>query len=565
MNILVGPNNAGKSTVLQSFRVLEATLRRARLRAPEPVDSPNGDAFGYYFSDQNLPMSLENIHADLSDEDTTVSFLLSNGNTVQLYFPVDGGCALIPLATAVAIRSPAAFKAEFPISIVTVPTLGQVEHREQLVKPTTVQRNVETHLAPRHFRNYWYYKCWDHDGSFDEFSALVSKTWPGVEIRQPTLTGISPELSMHVLERRMTRELYWAGSGFQVWCQLLTHVGRSDDASIFIIDEPDIYLHADLQRQLLSMLRMVSADVLLATHSSEIIGEADPTEIVLIDKKLDTGARLHSVAGVQDVLDGIGSVQNITLTSLARNKTILFVEGDKDYSILRAFAKRLDFAEIASGTALTHVRSGGLSSWRRIRDLGWSLQQALTKGLAIGTVYDRDYFAAEEIASILGELRSHIDYAHIHSRKEIENYLLVPAVLQRAVAVAVTERERRSRTLKEVPSIPTLLEDITASMKTSVKAQYHGRRADYLGRSKVDSSTIFLETDAWFEARWQALNTRMEIVPGKEVLARLRESLQTTHGLTLTDYDIVAAFEPSEIPPDLSSLLSELDSFRKRR
>ena len=36
-NILVGPNNAGKSTIIAAFRILAAALRRATTRNPDPT------------------------------------------------------------------------------------------------------------------------------------------------------------------------------------------------------------------------------------------------------------------------------------------------------------------------------------------------------------------------------------------------------------------------------------------------------------------------------------------------------------------------------------------------
>ena len=74
---------------------------------------------------------------------------------------------------------------------------------------------------------------------------------------------------MFCLEDRMTRELYWAGFGFQIWCQLLTHLCRAQDSSLVVIDEPEVYLHPDVQRQLIGILRELGPDVLLATHSTE--------------------------------------------------------------------------------------------------------------------------------------------------------------------------------------------------------------------------------------------------------------------------------------------------------
>jgi AAA15 family ATPase/GTPase len=39
-NILVGPNNSGKSTILEAFRILAEALHRARAKAPTFVHGP---------------------------------------------------------------------------------------------------------------------------------------------------------------------------------------------------------------------------------------------------------------------------------------------------------------------------------------------------------------------------------------------------------------------------------------------------------------------------------------------------------------------------------------------
>src|SRR5579859_4031623 len=78
----------------------------------------------------------------------------------------------------------------------------------------------------------------------------------------PSSPGAAPFLAMFCDERRIERELFWAGFGFQVWCQLLTHILRAETATVLVIDEPEIYLHPDLQHQLLSLLRDLGPDVL---------------------------------------------------------------------------------------------------------------------------------------------------------------------------------------------------------------------------------------------------------------------------------------------------------------
>jgi hypothetical protein len=75
-----------------------------------------------------------------------------------------------------------------------------------------------------------------------------------------------------------------------------------------------------VQRQLLGILRDVGPDILIATHSTEIMGEADPSEILLVDKSKGSAERLRDVEGVQAAMELVGSVQNITLTQLLSNK-----------------------------------------------------------------------------------------------------------------------------------------------------------------------------------------------------------------------------------------------------
>ena len=58
-------------------------------------------------------------------------------------------------------------------------------------------------------------------------------------------------------------------------------------------------MHPHVQRQLLGILRDINPDIILATHSTEILGEADPSEILLIDKSKASAKRLHDVEGVQ--------------------------------------------------------------------------------------------------------------------------------------------------------------------------------------------------------------------------------------------------------------------------
>lgn len=560
MNILVGPNNCGKSTIIGAFRALVAGIRHARAKRPEMVPGPDGQRYGYRISVENLPISIENVHTDYVDTDTTVTFRVSNGNRLLLFFPVDGGCFLLPDPAGKPVSSPTTFKSAFPITIAIVPVLGPVEHNEVILSEDTVRQGLGTHRASRHFRNYWRY----NPEGFEDFAKLVSKTWPGMQIERPErVDSMSDQLNMFCIENRIPREMYWAGFGFQVWCQLLTHISRVIDDSLLIIDEPEVYLHPDIQRQLLGILRDTSPDILIATHSTEIMGDADPSEIVLIDKTKKSGERLHDIDSVQYAMDMIGSVQNITLTQLARNRKLLFVESLDDFKIIRRFARQLGFIELSSGSGITPLESEGFSFWDRLPSFVWGIEKAFKSTLCISAIFDRDYWCDEEIAAVCSKLTENLKFAHIHARKEIENYLLVPEVLERAIKKAIADRAKRANE-KIVPleSINQLIARITKPFKNEIQAQYIEKRTNYLKRSKRDAATITLETINRFESKWGNINTRMEIVPGKQVLKQLRDEIQSKYGVSLTDFRIIDEFKRTEIPYDLCDLIKLLEEYR---
>ena len=561
-NVLVGPNNAGKSTIISALRILEVALKRAKNKNAERVALPGGEnGYGHHISLANLSVSLENIATDYNSDDSLIEFRLSNRNKLHLFFPNDGGCTLFweTDGDLAAVVTAGRFNTAFPISIQVVPVLGPLEHKEAYVNQDTVRDALNTHRASRHFRNYWHY----FPEGWASFAAMIAETWPGMDIKRPEIDIPNRQLSMFVSEERIDREVYWSGFGFQIWCQLLTHISRAHSATLIAIDEPEIYLHPDVQRQLLTILRKLDADVLLATHSVEIIGEADPAELLLVQKGKQAAQRLKDVEGMQLALDSIGSAQNVTLAHLARTKRILFVEGHDDFKTLRRFAKVLGFDELSTGNDVTAFDSGGFTSWEKVKSFAWGAKRTIDSRMKIYAVYDRDYFCDEEIANISMELGKELTGSHILARKEMENYLLEIDVLQRVLLKQLDQKNKRQGTAtKQTKSVGQYLTELTEPFRIEVQSQYLARKLAFLRSSGTDASTVSIQVVQAFEKRWSNIKERMCIVPGKSVLRALRDAVQTDLGINLTLIQIVDEFKPTEVSADLRNLLESLEGFR---
>ncbi|WBV43790.1 ATP-dependent endonuclease [Pseudoroseomonas cervicalis] len=559
INILVGQNNSGKSTIISAFRALNIAVRFAKNKKPSRIIHDGISYIGYIIPESSIPISMENVHTNYNSIPSLVAFNLSNKNTIKLLFPVDGGCILICELNGSIITSAAEFKRNFPISLNIVPVLGPLENREKLREKPTVIENIETHRAARNFRNYWYY----FPDNFSEFSNKIKDTWNGMEIEKPELNFSTGEFSMFVKEERVARELYWVGFGFQVWCQLLTHISRSNENSLIVMDEPETYLHPDIQRQLINIIREIKSDVIIATHASEIMAECDPSEIVMIDKNKKSGERLKDISGVQKALDKIGSAQNITLTALARSRRVVFVEGDSDFRIIRRFARRVGLRELGAGAGLIGLPSEGFSSWQRVSVLASGIASALGAPLSIAAIYDRDFFCAEHIDEVRSKLSENLTFSHVHERKEIENYLLIIPAIDRAVRRAIDERvNRKNMNPTEAPNIEEVLKNITEKMQENICAQFISKRIEYHKRSRINTSDITSEAIKIFNYNWSTLEGRLKISPGKEVLGLLRVYLQEKFGISLTEAKIIESMHLEEIPKDLTDMLDSLEYFR---
>uniref|UniRef100_Q47H18 ATPase AAA-type core domain-containing protein n=1 Tax=Dechloromonas aromatica (strain RCB) TaxID=159087 RepID=Q47H18_DECAR len=558
-NVLVGPNNAGKSTIISAFRILAEGMRRARARSPERIDVPTFSGLGYRININELPIASENIFFDYDDSTPAqIKFRLSNGNHLRLLFPEQRSCILIAESNGKLPRTPSQFKADFDFEIGFVPILGPVDQKESLYAKEAARLALLTSGASRNFRNIWYH----YPEGFDSFRQLIKTTWPGMDIEPPELSPNHRDLAMFCPEDRHPREICWAGYGFQVWCQMLTHVVKASKASLLVIDEPDIYLHSDLQRQLVSLLRELGPDILIATHSTEIIVECEPNNLVNISKKNKSAQRVKDISQLKLVFSALGSNLNPILTQLSKTKRVVFVEG-LDFQIISVFARVLGYQRVANRSDFAVVKIEGFNPKRAV-DLTSGIEATVGSNIARAVILDRDYRPESEIIDVTKELQKHGFMAHIHKRKEIENYLLDKNALERAIDSRLIERARRSGTAKqELPDVEKIIEDAMKTCKHSVFGQIQARAVEFSRKKTphIDQATITEEISREFEEQWSSSAGRLALVPGKEVLASINAALQSSVGISVSDGQIVGSFKPTEVHQDIKNLIDELGKF----
>lgn len=204
-------------------------------------------------------------------------------------------------------------------------------------------------LSSLHFRNQLslFYK-----DLFKDFCKLVEDSWKGLQIH--SLEGRSQfpgeELDLFVRDGGFVAEVSWMGHGLQMWLQIIWFLTYSKDRLTIILDEPDVYLHADLQRKLIRFIQGRFPQIIIATHSIEIMAEVEPENILVANRFSKKSKFVNSLSAVQNMIDQIGGIHNIHLARLWLSKRFILVE------VIMGSGLQTEFSSIDTGKSSAFAR-----------------------------------------------------------------------------------------------------------------------------------------------------------------------------------------------------------------
>ncbi len=343
LNVVVGANNAGKSTLVESLRLLRLVVRNYKgityVRPPEWTELA-GSLAGICPAMRDIDLRGGSVFHRYGNPPAVVTAKFSEGSTVEVYVGGENRIfGVIHDSTGNLVKNKAHASAIDVPQIAILPQIGPLIESEPVLTQDYVLDSMDTALASRHFRNQMY---WLRPDFYDDFKQRAEESWQHLKIESLNVEGEATDsfLSFHVRDSNFVAEVGWMGHGLQMWLQTMWFLSRSAGASTVILDEPDVYMHADLQRRLIRLLRKRPGQTVIATHSVEIMSEVEPENILIVDKSRRRSLFAPSLPAVQQAIDRLGGVHNIHLARLWGSRQSLYLEG-KDIAILKAFQDAL--------------------------------------------------------------------------------------------------------------------------------------------------------------------------------------------------------------------------------
>ena len=245
LTIIVGKNNAGKTTLVEALRLLSIVVSRYKnltyKQPPGWTDLPRRD-YGVTPSLRNLEINFQGVFHRYNDPPATIEGIFSNGSSVLIYLhDSEGIYAIIRDSKGNVIRAKnQAQKSDLPL-VSIMPQVAPVQLNEKIIGTDYVQSAMSSTLAPLHFRNQLNLLY----NLFLEFQRVVEDTWPGVQVRELQGQGGLPHspLYLQIRNEAFVGEIGLMGHGLQMWLQTMWFLTRSVSSKTVILDEPDVYMH----------------------------------------------------------------------------------------------------------------------------------------------------------------------------------------------------------------------------------------------------------------------------------------------------------------------------------
>ena len=546
---IVGPNSAGKSTVLEAVALAERCLQRARQKAPPLKHLHRGQTWKAYPLGNIAGSADDPVRFDFGREEASVSIQWCENNRVHIVWPAESeddpedGFFYLEVGYGGQPRGLEQARECFP-PVTIVPVITPLEQLEELKDPKYVRTQSGTRLASRHFRNHAFNM--DAAEEWQTFKEFARPWLPEIELLDVSFNAAQNLLSVYYIEpgSRVPKELAWAGDGLQIWVQILWHIFRAEEPNVVLLDEPDVYLHPDLQRRLVRLLNSMNAQIILASHSADVVAEAPPGGVLWVDRRHSSARRAKNPATLAALNESLGSSFSFAIARSLRSRLVIASESD-DGPVIRTIARQIGALCIANEQLVSVLQVRETSSWLGRHDLGAALDEVLPKEIPRILWLGSGLRPAEKNAVLVQALANAGARVHIWAMRDLESYLCSPATIARASGAAPEAVEQR-------------IADVFAHLQDESRSQYVAARSGTSGTSagrNLSPNDIEIE----FERAWATWDRRASLVLGTDLIRELNRWLAQDGYRQVTFLSLARSAQTAKLPAELLTAFMDVD------
>ena len=300
--VLAGPNNTGKTTMLQAVASWDLALRRWKdvnssdLRWEHrgvPKGKRKADVIPRPLPYRRVPIARQAFSAvplrnfDLLWRDRRYE----SGSRIEIELQHDAGWSVAmefiadsteQIYVRPSARVPSETLRTLDLRVVFVPPMTGLGIDEPVFQPAKIEQLLGLGRPGEVVRNLLS-EAHANRSAWNALQASIKKLFD-YELLPPDASGAHIRAEYRTAASRRPLDVASAGSGFQQVLMLLAFLNTRENA-VLLLDEPDAHLHVILQDAIYHELRTVAArqrsQLIVATHSEVIINSVEPRELCI--------------------------------------------------------------------------------------------------------------------------------------------------------------------------------------------------------------------------------------------------------------------------------------------
>ncbi|HYB60658.1 MAG TPA: AAA family ATPase [Methylomirabilota bacterium] len=574
--VLTGPNNSGKSTVLQSIIVGFECFRRCVDIEKWKLREHGRAVKEFDFLPTNDPRDLwfERTWKSGKDErQIRIGFEFEGDISINFAIRFLYGFLNVRVEKTSANVDTETLKKIALTAPVLIPGYSGLVPHEQQFGSAYVQKMTASGLLSQVLRNvlYMIQAPGPGDGGKNDRLQFVRSAIAlhfGVDLGAINFDpGSDVEMRAPYRQRSYELDIVSAGSGMNQILQIVAFAAWKG-SPILLLDEPDSHLHTSLQAQLFAFLQTLAENldlqIIMSTHSRDLISQAPLGSIIPVDFARTSLAPIASLEHLLLEYERHGEISNVDIALLYQTKRCLFVEGPSDVKYLPVLAAQLGKKMFVGATQFVVFEFRGVEKFTMLRDLADLFQRIVGGNLTWFALRDRDFSVQEVMAKHIEEAeRKGIANYHIWTRHSIENYFLEPANLCEAI---------RRKLPQDFPTKPTP-EEVTDLLQVAVDAAQQEAETKLITETqkafrKYELAENPIEHGAQAALRFNheecaGLPGKLRYYPGATVLGKFVGEVQEKYGTNIRPEDIIATFTTENAPPELLELLGQIEALSR--